>query len=147
MCLQSHALYEIVLGMIAKKLQAVAFWLTTAYVLFLLCFSVWAYHANHDNISGFFSALGYPTYLVYPLAYMKLLVILVIITHRYNDLRDMAYAAYFVNMMMALVGHAVHGDSYLHAAIGGTCLAISYLLGNKVRGRPQRNFFGKFTDV
>lgn len=134
------------LCMMIKKLQIVAFWLATAYVLFLLGFAVWAYHANHDVIAGFFNLLGYPEYLVYPLAYLKLLVILIIVSHRYNDLRDMAYAAYFINMMMALVGHAAHGDSYLHAAVGGSCLIISYLLGNKVRGRPQRNFFGNFTE-
>jgi len=132
--------------MIANKLQATVFWLATAYVLYLLGFAVWAYHAKHEMISAYFNSLGYPTYLVYPLAYLKLLAILIIVSHRYNDLRDMAYAAYFINMIMALVGHAAHGDTYLHAAIGGTCLAISYLLGNKVRGRPKRNFFGQFTD-
>ncbi len=132
--------------MIAKKLQATVFWLATAYVLYLLGFSVWAYHAKHEMISAYFNTLGYPSYLVYPLAYLKLLAIVIIVSHRYNDLRDMAYAAYFINMIMALVGHAVHGDMYLHAAIGATCLAISYLLGNKVRGRPKHNFFGQFTD-
>lgn len=111
----------------------------------MLGFSVWVYHVKHEMITAYFSSLGYPTYLVYPLAYLKLLVIVIIVTHRYNDLRDMAYAAYFINMMMALVGHAVYGDSFLHAAVGGTCLAISYLLGNQVRGRPRHNLFGKFT--
>jgi len=131
----------------AGKLKSIVYWLATAYMLFLLGFSVWAYHAKHAMIAGFFSALSYPEYLVYPLAYLKALVILIVVSHRYNDLRDMAYAAYFINMMMALVGHAVHGDSYLHAALGGTCLVISYVLGNSVRGKPQRNFFGRFTDV
>lgn len=133
--------------MIAKNLPKIIYWLATAYVLFLLGFAVYAYHAKHAMIAGFFSALGYPTYLVYPLAYLKLLVMVIIITHRYNDLRDMAYAAYFINMMMALVAHAVHGDSFTHAAIGGACLIISYLLGNKVRGRPQRNLFAKYNDA
>ena len=126
--------------MIAKYFPKIVFWLATAYILLLLGFSVYAYHAKHAMIAG------YPTYLVYPLAYLKLLVIVIIVSHRYNDLRDMAYAAYFINMMMALFGHAAHGDSYTHAAIGGACVIISYLLGNKVRGRPQRNFFAKFTE-
>ncbi len=130
-----------------KKIQIVVYWLATAYVLFLLGFSVWAYHVKHEMISGFFLALGYPSYLVYPLAYLKLTVIVIVVSHRYNDLRDMAYAAYFINMMMALVGHAMHGDSYAHAALGGVCLVISYLLGNRVRGRPARNFFGNFTEA
>ena len=129
-----------------KYLKFAVFWLATAYVLYLLGFAVWAYHAKHEAIAGFFTTLGYPSYLVYPLAYLKLLVILIIVTHRYNDLRDMAYAGYFINMMMALAGHAIYGGSYVHAAIGGVCLVISYLLGNQVRGRPERNFFGRFTE-
>ncbi len=132
--------------MMVKRLQQAVFWLATAYVLFLLGFSVWAYHVKHEMIAGYFSALGYPTYLVYPLAYLKLLTILIIVSHRYNDLRDMAYAAYFINMIMALVGHLSYGDSYLHAMLGGVCVVTSYLLGNKVRGKPKRNFFGKFTN-
>ncbi len=127
------------------KVKSIVYWLATAYLLFLLGFSVWAYHAKHEMIASYFSALGYPEYLVYPLAYLKALVVLIVVSHRYNDLRDMAYAAYFINMMMALVGHVVYGDSYSHAALGGTCLLISYLLGNSVRGKPKRNFFGKFT--
>jgi len=129
-----------------NKLKIVVFWIATAYVLSLLGFSAWVYHAKHELISDYFTTLGYPTYLVYPLASLKLLTIVIIITHRYNDLRDMAYAAYFINMVMALVGHVVQGDSYLHAVLGGSCLIISYLLGNQVRGRPPKNFFAKFTD-
>jgi hypothetical protein len=133
--------------MIKHQLQVTVFWLATAYVLFLLGFSFWVYHTKYQMITGVFSTLGYPSYLIYPLAYLKLLAILIIISHRYNDLRDMAYAAYFINMTLALVGHAVYGDAYLHAVLGATCVMISYLLGNKVRGRPKRNFFGKFTDI
>ncbi|MFT6408635.1 MAG: hypothetical protein ACJAQ6_002055 [Arenicella sp.] len=133
--------------MIIPKLQKVVFYLTTGYVLFLLGFSVWVYHAKHQMIVGFFTELGYPGYLVYPLAYLKLLVMVIIVSHRYNDLRDMAYAAYFINMMMALVGHVIYGDSYLHAAIGAACIVISYLLGNRVRGRPTKNLFGQFTEA
>jgi hypothetical protein len=130
----------------ALQLQKTLYWLATAYVIFLLGFSFWAYHAKYQMIAGVFSALGYPSYLVYPVAYLKLLAILIIVSHRYSDLRDMAYAAYFINMMLALVGHALHGDSYLHAMLGASCLLISYLLGNKVRGRPKLNFFGRFTE-
>lgn len=129
-----------------KKISLGLYWLATAYVLFLLSFSVWAYHVRHESIAAYFSAIGYPSYLVYPLAYLKLLTIFIIVSHRYNDLRDMAYAAYFINMIMALVGHFVYGDSFLHAALGASCLVTSYLLGNKVRGKPRRDFFAYFTN-
>lgn len=124
----------------------IAYWFSTVIVLFLLSVAVFNYHASHDAISGYFELVGYPSYIVYPLAYLKLLTIVIIVTHRYNDLRDMAYAAYFINMVMALVAHLFQGDSYIHAAVGVVAVICSYLLGNKVRGRAKRNFFGRFTE-
>lgn len=123
----------------------VVYWLSTAVVLFLLGFAVVMYHANNAAISDYFLALGYPSYLVYPLAYAKVLAILIIVTHRYNDLRDMVYAAYLINIVLAFVAHIEYGDSFVHAAIGLVAVIISYLLGNRVRGRPSHNFFGRFT--
>lgn len=128
------------------KLIKSIYWVSTGIVLFLLTWAAISYHVIYETQSDFFTKLGYPTYLVYPLAYLKILAILVVVSHRYNDLRDMVYAAYFFNMAMALVGHIMYGDFYIHALIGIVVLPISYLLGNKVRGRAKRNLFGKFTD-
>jgi len=123
----------------------IIYWTATGIILFLLSWSFVFYHLLYDRAAGFFEAFGYPTYLVYPLAYLKLVAILVIVTHRYNDLRDMVYAAYFVNMIIALVGHIVYGDFFGHAIIGAIALVVSYLLGNNVRGLPSKDFFGRFT--
>jgi hypothetical protein len=123
----------------------ILYWISTVIVLFLLTWAAISYHVIHETQAGFFTAFGYPTYLVYPLAYLKIAAILIIVTHRYNDLRDMAYAAYFINMAMALVGHIIYGDFFGHALIGMVVIPISYLLGNKVRGRPQRNLFANWT--
>lgn len=128
------------------NVKKIAYWGSTGVILFLLTWAAISYHVMHDKQAGFFEAFGYPTYLVYPLAYLKIIAIFVIVSHRYNDLRDMAYAAYFLNMILALVGHVVYGDFYGHAVVGLILMPISYLLGNQVRGRPQRNFFGKWTE-
>jgi len=132
--------------MLSLKVKKVIYWLATGLVLFLLLVAVSTYHVIHDQQALVFTALGYPTYLVYPLAWLKIIAIIVIISHRFNDLRDMVYAAYFINMVMALVGHLVYGDFFLHALVGLVAIPVSYLLGNQVRGRPQRNFFGKWTN-
>ena len=124
----------------------IVYWLSTGIVLFLLTFAAISYHVIHDAQAAYFTAFGYPTYLVYPLAYLKIATILIIVSHRYNDLRDMAYAAYFLNMAIALVGHIDYGDFYGHALVGMIAIPISYLFGNKVRGRPQRNLFGRWTN-
>lgn len=128
------------------KLKKIAYWGSTSVILFLLTWAAGSYHFIHDTQAGYFEAFGYPTYLVYPLAWLKIIAILVIVSHRYNDLRDMVYAAYFLNMILALVGHIIYGDFFAHALVGMFLMPISYLLGNQVRGRPQKNFFGKWTD-
>lgn len=124
----------------------VIYWFSTAILLFLLSWAAGSYIIIHDTQAGFFEAFGYPTYLVYPLALLKLIAVAVIVSHKFNDLRDMAYSAYFFNMLLALVGHMMYGDFYGHALVGLVLLPVSYLLGNQVRGRPNANFFGRWTD-
>lgn len=126
--------------------KKIAYWASTGLLLLLLTWAAFSYHAIHETQAGFFTAFGYPTYLVYPLAYLKIIAIFVIVSHRYNDLRDMVYAAFFFNMILALVGHIILGDFYGHALLGLICLPISYLFGNQVRGRPTRDFFGRWTN-
>ncbi len=128
-----------------NTLKKFAYWGATAILLFLLAWATGSYIIIHDTQAGFFEAFGYPTYLVYPLAALKFIAILVIVSHRFNDLRDMVYAAYFFNMILALVGHIVYGDFYGHAVVGLLAIPVSYLLGNQVRGRPKYNFFGTWT--
>ena len=131
--------------MYANRVEKILYWIATSVLVILLSAAIITYHAMYDRQATFFEAFGYPTYLIYPLAYLKLVALLVILSHRYNDLRDMVYAAYFLNMIVALVGHVLYGDFYGHAVAGLIALPISYLLGNRVRGRPQRDFFGRFT--
>lgn len=126
--------------------QKLAYWGATGVLLLLMSWAAISYHVIHDTQAGFFEAFGYPTYLVYPLAWLKIVAIAVIISHRYNDLRDIAYAAFFLNMILALVGHVILGDFYGRALVGLLLIPLSYLLGNQVRGRPTRNFFGQWTD-
>ena len=122
----------------------IPYWLATGIVVLLLVWASVMYVALPDVAAGFFAQFGYPAYLIYPLAALKFLALLVIILHRWNDLRDMAYAAYFLNMAMALTAHIVHGDVFAHALVGMIAVPVSYLLGNRVRGRPRHNFFARF---
>jgi len=126
-------------------MKSIIYWISTGILLFLLSWAVGSYIIIHDTQAAYFEAFGYPTYLVYPLALLKFIAVLVIASHRYNDLRDMVYAAYFLNMVVALVGHVLYGDFYGHALVGLALLPVSYLLGNQVRGLPGRNFFGRWT--
>lgn len=125
----------------ATKSEKVLYWSATAYMLLLMMMSVVSYHLNHDRMAMMFVTFGYPAYLVYPLAYLKLIGIIVVITNRYNNLKDWVYATYYINMILAFVVHVVAENFYWHAVLGLICVPISYIYSNKVRGRPSRNLF------
>jgi len=125
----------------ATKSEKVLYWSATGYMLLLMMMSVVSYHINHDGMAMMFVAFGYPAYLVYPLAYLKLIGIIVVITNRYNNLKDWVYATYYINMILAFVVHVVAENFYWHAVLGLICVPISYIYSNKVRGRPPRNLF------
>jgi uncharacterized membrane protein len=117
------------------------YWIATLLMLLLMGFSVYAYHASYETMAGYFETFGYPTYLVYPLAYAKLLAMIVIITNRYRNLKDIAYGAYYINMIMATTAHLMHGDQPIHAYVGLVVVPISYILSNRVRGEPKHDAF------
>ena len=106
----------------------------------MMAFSFVTYHIMFDQQSGFFERFGYPTYIVYPLAYLKLLALIVIATNRFNNLKEIAYGAFFLNTIMATTAHLIDGHHPWHAYILLICIPVSYLLSNKVRGRPARDF-------
>ncbi len=125
----------------ATKSEKVLYWSATGYMLLLMMMSVVSYHINHDGMAMMFVAFGYPAYLVYPLAYLKLIGVIVVITNRYNNLKEWVYATYYINMILAFVVHVVAENFYWHAVLGLICVPISYIYSNKVRGRPSRNLF------
>ena len=127
--------------MMATRTEKVVYWIATGYMLLLMMWSVVSYHIFHDGMASFFVAFGYPAYLVYPLAYLKLIGVVVLITNRYRNLKDWVYATYYINMALAFVAHVVAENFFWHAALGLVCVPISYIYSNKVRGRPSRDLF------
>ncbi|MCZ6474895.1 MAG: DoxX family protein, partial [Gammaproteobacteria bacterium] len=111
----------------ATKSEKILYWSATGYMLLLMMMSVVSYHINHDGMAMMFVAFGYPAYLVYPLAYLKLIGIIVVITNRYNNLKDWVYATYYINMILAFVVHVVAENFYWHAVLGLICVPISYI--------------------
>ena len=116
-----------------------------------MSWSVVAYHLTIDGVPNFFEAYGYPSYVKYPLAYLKLIAIIVLVSNRYNNLKEMVYAAYFINLMMATVAHLVGGGGIpghhpWHAYLLFVALPLSYIYSNRVRGKPQKDFLDFLTN-
>ena len=116
------------------KIKKIAFWLSTALLTALMCFSVYNYFFNYEAIKGFFEAMGYPTYLIYPLAIAKLLGLLAIWGNFSKWLKEWAYAGFFFNTLLAFFAHYMISDgSQMGAAIGLVLVLISYFTGKQAR--------------
>jgi len=90
---------------------------------------------------GVLRTLRLPAYVVYPLAVLKLTALAVILANRWRNLKDIAYGAYYLNMIMATAAHLLAGDNPVHAYVGLVAVPLSYVLSNRVRGVPAHDAF------
>lgn len=99
----------------------------------LMLMSVGMYFFNHEMVSETFEKLGYPAYIVYPLAIAKLLGLLAIWTNKSKALKEWAYAGFFFDFVLAFFAHVMISDGEFGAALVAlVLLLISYFSGKKV---------------
>lgn len=127
--------------MAAKLWEKIVYWIATVLMFALMLFAVQMYLRAPDIVAGFFEGYSYPGYVVYPLAAAKAVAFLVILLNRWRNLKDIAYGAYFINMIMATYAHIVAGDQPVHAYVGLVVIPFSYVLSNRVRGEPKSDAF------
>ena len=94
------------------------------------------YFFNYDEVSATFTKLGYPTYIVYPLAVAKLLGLVAIWTRKLETLKNLAYAGYFFDFILAFFAHVMAGDEGFAPALVATVLvSVSYYSGERLSER------------
>ena len=84
-------------------------------------------------IAGFFDALGYPQYIIYPLAIAKILGLIAIWTRLSNMLTEWAYAGFFFDVVLALAAHlSVNDGAHLFSLVGLVLVITSRLTYGKL---------------
>ncbi|EAR02888.1 hypothetical protein FB2170_06355 [Maribacter sp. HTCC2170] len=92
------------------------------------------YFFNHGEVVKAFTALGFPTYIIYPLATLKVLGLIVILTNIGGNLKEWAYAGFFFNFVLAFFAHVMVSDGEQFGALMALVfLLTSYFLGKRVR--------------
>ncbi len=86
-------------------------------MLLIFAFSATMYFINYDEVSGFFVHLGFPVWMIYPLAILKYLGIVAILTKKSELLKEWAYAGFFFDALAATVAHGMAGDGWIQASI------------------------------
>lgn len=124
-----------------RTLEKIVYWIATGLMGALMLFAAQMYLRLPQAVAGIFEGYAYPGYVVYPLALAKIAALGVILLNRWRNLKDIAYGAYYINMIMATYAHVHAGDSAIHAYVGLIAIPVSYILSNRVRGVPARDAF------
>jgi hypothetical protein len=115
------------------KSQKYIYWASTGLLTVLMLFSVGMYILNHAEVSELFTKLGYPSYIVYPLAAAKLLGLLAIWTKQSKTLIEWAYAGFFFDTVLAFFAHVMIGDGEFPPALLAMVLVlVSYIYYKKL---------------
>ncbi len=93
---------------------------------------------NPDMGREGFIRLGYPTYILYPLALAKLLGLAAVLSNRSYLLKNLAYAGFLYLLLLAVTAHlaAGEGPETIPAALALVWLAGSFHFGRKLRRAP-----------
>ena len=84
-------------------------------------------------VEGIFKSLGYPTYIIYPLAFAKIVGVLAILTKKSTFLKELAYAGFFFDFILAVSAHINANDGgHLTALVAMILLVVSYISDKKV---------------
>lgn len=113
----------------------VAYWVSTGLMCLIFFGGAAMYLFNYERAEGFFVSLGFPTWIIYPLAALKILGIVAVLTRRSNFLKELAYAGFFYDAILALAAHAMVKDGEYAPALA--CLVLipaSWFFDRKVFG-------------
>ncbi|MEO1023117.1 MAG: DoxX family protein [Bacteroidota bacterium] len=111
--------------MTSQKKYKIGFWISTGLLTALMLLSVGNYFFNYTEISKAFQSFGYPTYIIYPLAVLKLLGVAAIWSRFQSVVTEWAYAGFFFNFTLAFFAHLMIGDGQQFGALIALILLLT----------------------
>ena len=114
------------------KTTKIIYWSATGLLSALLLMSAGMYVFNNKEVSEMFTAFGYPTYIIYPLAVAKVSAVIVLLTQKQSKIKEWAYSALFFEFVLAFIAHYMIGDGeQMGAILAIILLVVSYIYGRK----------------
>lgn len=115
------------------KRDKIIYYIATGLLTVIMLFSVSMYFFKHEAISQAFMSFGYPTYLIYPYAILKLLGIVAIWTPSFKVLKEWAYAGFFYAFILAFFAHYMVEDGQQGTAVVAlVALIVSYIFYKRI---------------
>ncbi|BDD05560.1 DoxX family protein [Aureibacter tunicatorum] len=120
-----------------KNKNLLIFRISTALLTMLMLLSAGMYLFNYEMVSETYINIGFPTFIIYPLAIAKILGLVAIWTNKSKTLKEWAYAGFAYDLILAVGAHVnVNDGEYFGAVIGLLILAVSYYADKKVNAEP-----------
>lgn len=115
------------------KLNKIIFYIATGLLTALMLFSVSMYLFNHEEVAQMFTNFGYPTYIIYPYAVVKLLGLVALWVPSFKSIKEWAYAGFFFAFILAFFAHVMIGDGeQIGALVAMVLLIVSYFFNKKI---------------
>ncbi|MBU2974599.1 DoxX family protein [Zobellia sp. B3R18] len=122
------------------KKNKIIYWASTILLCALFIMGAMMYIFNYPRAEGFFISLGFPTWIIYPLAILKILAPIAILTKKSNFLKELAYAGFLFDAVLAFFAHLMVSDGeYLFSTVALILTIISWIYDRKVFGNYVQN--------
>lgn len=116
------------------KRHEIIYWITSGLLSLIVLGSASFYFLQTEEVAKEFVKLGFPTFIIIPLATAKILAIITILRNRFRTLVEWAYAGLFFNFVLAALAHYYAQDGETGVALVALgLLFFSYSFKNKVR--------------
>ena len=104
----------------------------TGVMTLLMTLSATMYFIQYEMVSETFLKLGFPTFIIYPLAIAKILGLIAIWSNKSKTLKEWAYAGFVFDLLLAIGAHFnIQDGEHLPAIIGLITVIISYTYNKK----------------
>ena len=115
------------------KVQRIIYWIATLAICAIMLYSAQMYFRNTAMVEGFFKSLNYPTYIVIPLAILKIAGVAMVLWRGIPWLTEWAYAGIFIDVVLAAAAHYNADQDITFTLVAIVFVLISYFFGKEVR--------------
>ena len=106
----------------------IIYYISTAIMCLIFLLSAFMYFTRYEMVKGFFEHMGFPIWVIYPLAVAKVLGVIAIVYRKSQTLKEWAYAGFFYDAVLATAAHYFAGDGITPPSIvAATAVVISYM--------------------
>ena len=97
------------------------------------------YFFNYEMAHTFFVNLGFPTWIIYPLAILKILGPLAVLTRKSLFLKELAYSGFLFDAILAVTAHLMVGDGFIyHGFLAIILTLVSWVYDRKIFGKYEQ---------